>query len=99
MLSFYFDFTYRKYKVHFFSNNSTYVYKYGENSYYWSKIMRTKYKIITKATDITEDITHASVIAHQSLDDKAANELMTKLRQLLPQLDITQYNNWNGNTF
>ncbi|PQP78811.1 Cof-type HAD-IIB family hydrolase [Spiroplasma sp. ChiS] len=88
-----FEFTYRKYKVHFFSNNSTYVYEYGENSYYWSKIMRTKYKIITKVTDITEDITHASVIAHHSLDDKAANELMTKLRQLLPQLDITQYNN------
>ncbi|WP_348736002.1 hypothetical protein [Spiroplasma endosymbiont of Ammophila pubescens] len=48
-----FDSTYRKYKVHFFSNNSTYVYKYGENSYYWSKIMRTKYKIITKVADIT----------------------------------------------
>lgn len=55
--------------------------------------MQTKYKIITKVADITEDITHASVIAHQSLDDKGASELMTKLRQLLPQLDITQYNN------
>ncbi|RUO86439.1 Cof-type HAD-IIB family hydrolase [Spiroplasma endosymbiont of Megaselia nigra] len=88
-----FDFTYRKYKVHFFSNNSTYVYEYGENSYYWSKIMRTKYKIITKVADIIEDITHASVIAHHSLDDRGASELMTKLRQLLPQLYITQYNN------
>ncbi|UZQ31299.1 MAG: hypothetical protein OHM56_07290 [Spiroplasma phoeniceum] len=47
-----FDFTYRKYKVHFFSKNSTYVYEYGENYYFWSKIMRTKYKIITKVTYI-----------------------------------------------
>ncbi|WP_424526332.1 hypothetical protein [Spiroplasma endosymbiont of Glossina fuscipes fuscipes] len=55
--------------------------------------MRTKYKVITKPEEIIEDITHASVIAHQSLNDIDAEILMQELRQLLPQLDITQYNN------
>ncbi|WP_338964244.1 MULTISPECIES: Cof-type HAD-IIB family hydrolase [unclassified Spiroplasma] len=88
-----FKFTYQKYKVHFFSNNSTYVYEYGENSYYWSKIMRTKYQVITKPEEIIEDITHANVITHESLNDNDAAGLIQELRKLLPQLDITQYNN------
>ncbi|AGM25387.1 Cof-type HAD-IIB family hydrolase [Spiroplasma chrysopicola] len=88
-----FNFTYNKYKVHFFSNNSTYVYEHGENSYYWSKIMKTNYYIVKDVKEITEDITHASVIAPSSLTDQEAQELIETLQKILPQLDITQYNN------
>ncbi|AHF57323.1 Cof-type HAD-IIB family hydrolase [Spiroplasma eriocheiris] len=88
-----FEFTYNKCKVHFFSNNGTYVYEKGENSFYWSKVMKTRYKIIDAPDQIAEDITHASVIAHEPLSDSAAAQLVDELKALLPLLDVTQYNN------
>lgn len=38
--------------------------------------MRTKYQVITKPEEIIEDITHANVITHESLNDNDATGLI-----------------------
>ncbi|AGR40842.1 Cof-type HAD-IIB family hydrolase [Spiroplasma taiwanense] len=80
-----------KYKVHFFSDQTCFVYGEGENSKYWSEIMQMDYKIIEKLSDINEKINHLVVILEKNPSEQIQNNFLEKFKIISNELDIIKY--------
>ncbi|QEH61390.1 HAD superfamily hydrolase [Spiroplasma chinense] len=94
MLKKIFDETYGKigkYKVHYFSDQTTYVYGYGENSKYWSDVMQMEYKKIDSFEDIHEPVNHLTIILAENADDKTREEFYKEFEFVKDELSIIQY--------
>ncbi|AHI52487.1 Cof-type HAD-IIB family hydrolase [Spiroplasma culicicola] len=82
-----------KYKVHYFSNDITYVYGDGENSRYWSDIMNIDYKVISSFEEIETPVNHLTIILADNATDEQRTEFLEEFAFVKTQLDITQYTN------
>ncbi|QBQ07351.1 HAD superfamily hydrolase [Spiroplasma gladiatoris] len=80
-----------KYKVHYFANDKTYVYGDGENSRYWSDIMKVDYKIIKSFEEIHRDINHLTIILDEKVTDEDIENFYKDFDFVSQQLQITQY--------
>ncbi|AOG60090.1 HAD superfamily hydrolase [Spiroplasma helicoides] len=94
MLKKVFDKTYGKigkYKVHYFSNEATYVYGDGENSRHWSDVMQVEYVVITSFEDIRNKISHLTIILDNNASEKEKLEFYKEFEFVDNELSIAQY--------
>ncbi|AHB35963.1 HAD-IIB family hydrolase [Spiroplasma apis] len=82
-----------KYKVHYFANDITYVYGPGENSRYWSDIMKVDYKVIESLEEITKPISHLTIILPDNAGEVEEKELHKDFNFAKRGLDIIKYTN------
>ncbi|QGS51579.1 Cof-type HAD-IIB family hydrolase [Spiroplasma tabanidicola] len=80
-----------KYKVHYFADDITYVYGAGEDSRYWSDIMKVDYKIVKDLVEIESAINHLTIILDENANDYDRNQLYKDFSFIEPELQITQY--------
>ncbi|WP_339021135.1 HAD-IIB family hydrolase [Spiroplasma endosymbiont of Atherix ibis] len=89
-----FDITYGKvgkYKVHFIGDDTYYVYGEGQNSRYWSDIMRTEYKVVQNFKDIDKKINHITIILEKNPSIQSIEEFYKDFSSILDALDIIKY--------
>ncbi|AUM62382.1 HAD-IIB family hydrolase [Spiroplasma monobiae] len=80
-----------KYKVHFIGDDIYYVYGEGENSKYWSDIMKTDYKVIQNFEDIDRKINHITVILEKNPSQQSVEEFYKDFSGISNELDIIKY--------
>ncbi|WP_338972757.1 Cof-type HAD-IIB family hydrolase [Spiroplasma endosymbiont of Panorpa germanica] len=80
-----------KIKVHYFADDSVYVYGEGENSKYWSELMKMDYNIIKSVEEIDKPITHLTIILEKDSTDQKAEEFYNSYVKMIPGVDIKKY--------
>ncbi|WP_338970260.1 HAD family hydrolase [Spiroplasma endosymbiont of Labia minor] len=88
-----FNFTYGnfKYKVHYFADDTTYVYGKGDNSSFWSKIMDVEYKIVQSLNEIVKPISHLTIILEKQATDEQADKFYNGFKKYYPDVEIIKY--------
>ncbi|AXK50951.1 Cof-type HAD-IIB family hydrolase [Spiroplasma alleghenense] len=80
-----------KIKVHYFADDAVYVYGQGENSKYWSELMKMDYNIIKSVEEIDKPITHLTIILEKDSTEEKAEEFYNNYIQKLEGVDIKKY--------
>ncbi|AHI53600.1 HAD superfamily hydrolase [Spiroplasma sabaudiense Ar-1343] len=80
-----------KIKVHYFADDTVYVYGMGENSKYWSDLMKMDYNIIETVVEITKPITHLTIVLEKDSTDENAEQFFQNYINKLPNVDIKKY--------
>ncbi|ARU92223.1 HAD superfamily hydrolase [Spiroplasma clarkii] len=80
-----------KYKVHYFADNTTYVYGAGENSRYWSDIMNMDYKVVTEFGEITEPINHMTIVLKKGVSEQEIKAFYQEFEFVNEELSAIRY--------
>lgn len=80
-----------KYKVHYFADNTTYVYGAGDNSRYWSDIMKMDYKVVSELNEITEPINHMTIILKKGVSEAEIKQFYTDFEFVNEELSAIPY--------
>jgi len=89
-----FDETYNKFiaKVHYFGDDTTYVYARGENSLFWAQMMGADYVTIKSKEELTNPITHLTIVLKKQITESEKNEFLTTIiDKIKGKVDIHQY--------
>lgn len=66
-------------KVHYFSDDTTYVYRIGSNSQYWAQIMGSDYVVISDYRDLDQKINHLTVVLPKTFSSQEAQNFFDLL--------------------
>jgi Cof subfamily protein (haloacid dehalogenase superfamily) len=80
-----------QYKCHFFADDETYVYGAGDNSRYWSDVMKIKYSVVSDLEAIVKPITHLTVILAKDVTESDIQKFYKEFTDLNENIDIIQY--------
>ncbi len=80
-----------KYKVHFISDDAYFVYGPGENSIYWSEIMKIDYKVIDSFEEIDKEINHITVVLEKEPSQESIELFYKNFAIISNELDIIKY--------
>ncbi|AGR41831.1 HAD-IIB family hydrolase [Spiroplasma diminutum] len=80
-----------KYKVHFIGDDIYYVYGEGENSRYWSDVMKIDYKVVESFEEIDKRINHITIILEKNTTENSIQEFYKDFFPITNELDIIKY--------
>ncbi|ATG97604.1 Cof-type HAD-IIB family hydrolase [Mesoplasma lactucae] len=82
-------------KSHYFSDDTTYVTRRGNNSIYWAQMMGNDYVVVDDLSQINEKINHLTIILPKDTTDKEADDFYKDLSAKLKEFnaDAHKYSN------